>query len=99
MKLHPLINKESAHYDTGKTSAIEELEKVLTVTEMIGFCKANIFKYQYRLDDKGQKESDIKKIRTYEEYLKLLTQLDDAGYFLDTVAMALEKSMLRFRYR
>lgn len=53
MKLHPLINKEASHYDTGKISAIEELEKVLTVTEMIGFCKANIFKYQYRLDDKG----------------------------------------------
>jgi len=99
MKLHPLINKESSHYDTGKTSAIEELEKVLTVTEMIGFCKANIFKYQYRLDEKGQKESDLQKIKTYEDYLTLLLRLDDAGYFLDTVAIALNKSMLQFRYR
>ena len=99
MKLHPLINKASSHYDNGKKSAIEELEKKLTVTEMIGFCKGNIFKYRYRLEDKGQKESDLKKIQTYENYLKLLESLDDAGYFLDTVAMALEKSMIRFRYR
>ncbi len=99
MKLHPLINKASPHYDKGKKSAIEELEKQLTVTEMIGFCKGNIFKYRYRLEDKGQKESDLKKIQTYENYLKLLERLDDAGYFLDTVAMALEKSMIRFRYR
>ena len=99
MKLHPLINKESSHYDTNETTAIEELEKRLTVTEMIGFCKANIFKYQYRLEDKGQKESDLVKIKTYEDYLELLLRLDDAGYFLDTVAMALDKAMLRFRYR
>lgn len=99
IELHPLINKSSLHYDTGKTSAIEELEKVLTVTEMIGFCKGNIFKYQYRLEEKGQKESDLAKIKTYKAYLSLLEQLDDAGYFMDTVALALEKSMLRFRYR
>jgi len=99
MKLHPLINKESSHYDTDKTSAIEELEKQLTVTEMIGFCKANIYKYKYRMDHKGQKESDQKKIETYTNYLSLLLQLDDAGYFLDTVAMALEKAMIQFRYR
>ena len=99
MKLHPLINKESSHYDTGKTNAIEELEKQLTVTEMIGFCKANIYKYKYRMDHKGQKESDRKKIETYKNYLSVLLQLDDAGYFLDTVAMALEKAMIQFRYR
>jgi len=99
MKLHPLINKESSHYDTGKTSAIEELEKVLTVTEMIGFCKANIFKYRYRLEEKGQKDSDIKKIRTYENYLSLLEELSDSGYYDDEVSLALGKAMIEFRYR
>lgn len=99
MKLHPLINKNSPHYDTGKTSAIEELEKQLTVTEMIGFCKANIFKYNYRLHDKGQKESDQEKIKTYEDYLSLLQTLYDMDYFDDIVALALDKAMLRFRYR
>lgn len=99
MKLHPLINKESAHYDTGKTSAIEELEKRLTVTEMIGFCKANIFKYEYRLEEKGQKESDLTKIKTYEDYLALLEDLSDSGYYDDEVSLALGKAMLQFRYR
>ena len=51
------------------------------------------------MDHKGQKESDRKKIETYTNYLSLLLQLDDAGYFLDTVAMALEKAMIQFRYR
>ena len=99
MKLHPLINKEASHYDTGKTSAIEELEKVLTVTEMIGFCKANIFKYQYRLDEKGQKQSDLAKIKTYENYLALLESLSDMEYYDDEVSLALAKAMMQFRYR
>lgn len=99
MKLHPLINKNSPHYDTGKTSAIEKLEKQLTVTEMIGFCKANIFKYNYRLDEKGQKERDKEKIKTYEDYLALLLELYDMDYFDDIVALALDKAMLQFRYR
>ncbi len=99
VKLHPLINKASSHYDTGKTSAIEELEKELTVTEMIGFCKANIYKYKYRLEHKGQKESDQQKIKTYEDYLTVLLKLYDMDYFDDTVALALDKAMLRFRYR
>jgi hypothetical protein len=99
MKLHPLINKESAHYDTEKTSAIEEMEKLLTVTEMIGFCKGNIFKYQYRAEHKGQRESDIKKIETYENYLNLLEELSDSGYYDDEVSLALGKAMLEFRYR
>ena len=99
MKLHPLINEESPHYDTNSTSAIEQLEKRLSVTEMMGFCKASIFKYLFRLDEKGQKEGDLKKIETYENYLEVLKQLDDAGYFFDTVALAFEKSMIQYRYR
>ena len=69
------------------------------VIEMIGVCKANIFKYRYRLNKKGQKKSDLAKIKTYKKYLKLLKQLDDTGCLWDTVSMALEKSMLAFRYR
>ena len=64
MRLHPLINKKSSHYDLNATSAIEELEKQLSVTEMIGFCRANIFKYNYRKNHKGQRESDEEKIHT-----------------------------------
>lgn len=77
MTKHPLINKDSSHYDQGEKPAILELEEQLTIQEMIGFCKANIFKYNYRKEHKGQKESDDKKIETYENYLALLTEMKD----------------------
>ena len=99
MKLHPLINKESSHYDTNETTVIEELEQRLTVIELIGFCKANILKYTYRLETKGQKESDMKKIKTYTNYLKLLETLRDDGHILNTVALALAEQNISFRYR
>ncbi len=74
--LHPILNKDSAgHYDIGKTSAIEELEKELSIREAIGFCKANCFKYEFRQDHRGQKESDIRKIATYKAYQKELQRL------------------------
>jgi hypothetical protein len=82
--IHPLINKNSAHYDAGGKTAIEELEEMLTLREMIGFCKGNIKKYSYRADHKGQKSDDLKKIETYRNYLDFLYTLvgiyeDDAS--------------------
>jgi len=73
--MHPLINKDSAHYDAGGKTAIEELEEMLTLREMIGFCKGNIKKYSYRADYKGQKDSDLRKIKTYRNYLDFLCTL------------------------
>jgi len=98
-KLHPLINKDSAHYDIDEKSAIEILEGLLTVTEMMGFCKANIFKHEYRKHAKGQIRSDEKKIDTYKKYLELLEHLDGLGYWDDMVELALAKSMIEYRYR
>ncbi len=74
--LHVLIDSQSPHYDDdeGKT-AIESLEEVLTVAEMRGYCKGNIFKYKYRQDKKGQKSSDLIKIVKYSNYLQELTKL------------------------
>lgn len=75
---HPLINPESSHYESESKSAIEELEEQLSLSEMIGACKFNIFKYTYRQDKKGQKEADLKKIETYVNYLKFLEELEDS---------------------
>lgn len=97
--LHPLINAASTHYDTDKRSAIEELEEELTVAEMIGACKFNIFKYEFRQDAKGQKEADIKKIETYKNYLRLLEYLDLISSDLFTVAEAMKADGLKYRYR
>ena len=97
MTLHPLINKDSSHYDTGKTTAIEEMEKNLTVTEMAGFCKANIFKYEYRKPHKGQKESDEIKIKSYVQYLVLLGEC--STYKDLKVCEAYQKLNKTFSYR
>ena len=72
---HPLINPDSAHYDRGKYSAIETLEYLATVLEQIGWCKGNIFKYNYRVGHKGTPEQDMKKKETFEAYLALLESL------------------------
>lgn len=73
---HPLINPESSHYDDEKKTAIEELEEQLNLVEMMGACRFNIFKYKYRQDKKGQKQADLKKIETYENYLKFLESIE-----------------------
>lgn len=75
LQLHPLINKNSPHYDNEGTNAIAELEKQLNIREMIGFVKGNIFKYNYRKEEKGQIKSDLEKIKTYEAYLEALHDL------------------------
>ncbi len=78
--IHPLINKSATnHYNIDGTSAVEELEKELSIREMIGFCSGNIFKYKYRQDRKGQKEADLIKIKTYEDYKKELVNLIHRG--------------------
>ena len=80
--MHPLIPIEegkvkNSHYQKGSKVAIEEAEQILTVCEMIGACKFNIFKYEFRKELKGVKEADEKKIETYKAYLK---ELEDMAY-------------------
>ena len=99
MRLHPLINPDSPHYEAEGKSAIELLEEQLTVKEMIGFCKGNIFKYEYRAEHKGQKDSDFKKIQTYKDYLELLEDFYMLPYFTHTVKSAFERLELMFRYK
>lgn len=73
---HPLLNPQSTHYSpAGVASAIELYEKQATVQEGIGFCKGNLFKYSYRLEKKNQRQDDLAKIETYENYLRLLMML------------------------
>ena len=75
-QLHVLINEDSAgHYDVEGVSAIEEMERGMSIREGIGFARASIFKYKFRKDHKGQKDSDEKKIETYELYLGALYTL------------------------
>ena len=99
MKLHPLINPDSPHYEAEGKTAIELFEEQLTVQEMIGFCKGNIFKYEYRAEHKGQKESDFKKIKTYKDYLELLESVYDSSPLTKNVKGAFDILEIKFRYK
>ncbi len=75
-QLHVLINEDSAgHYDIDGVSAIEEMEKDMSIREAIGYSRGNLLKYNFRKNHKGQKDSDDKKIKTYELYLGALYTL------------------------
>lgn len=99
MTLHPLLNPDSAHYQDGKKVAIEEMERELSVREMIGYCKGNIFKYAFRKELKGALEADEKKIATYEAYLKLLKDLASLSLENHKVSDALRMTKRVYAYR
>ena len=68
--IHPLINPDSTYYEDDGRIAIKELEKTALLSEQLGWCKGNIFKYEFRKNKKGQK---IIKIETFKNYLQLLS--------------------------
>lgn len=88
--MHPLLNPESPHYDRDGVSAIEALERKFTLLEALAWCRGNIFKYEWRKDSKGQKESDEKKLATFRAYEELLEEVRSqgaiTGFFLVTRA-------------
>ncbi len=99
MKKHPLINKkQSPHYDTKDKPAIQQLEEEMSVIEMQGFVYGNIFKYKYRQDHKGQKDSDLEKIETYENYYNVIKMLLNKGYHNHKVADALRLEEIVYAY-
>ena len=75
--IHPLLNKDSKHYDTDDKPSIYYMEENLSLIEMIGFCSGNIFKYESRLGKKGNDDADRKKIQTYRDYRELLMKYLD----------------------
>jgi hypothetical protein len=97
-KLHPLINPKSKHYDTGGKTAIEELEEQLTVIEMMGFIKGNIFKYEYRKAHKGQSVEDEEKIATYDNYMQIIDECSYSGYAHTIVKDAYKALEINFTY-
>ena len=101
MKLHPLLNPNSPHYETedGKV-AIEEMEKVTNICKMIGFCDCSIFKYTFRKGRKGEKVDDLFKIDTYYAYKYELEELLTMGVSADTsVAKGWEITGKQWAYR
>ena len=95
---HPLLNESSTHYSSNGKSAIQELEKVQSVASVMGWVDCNLFKYEFRKDLKGQKDSDLKKIATYKAYREVLKDLLHKGYKSMTVSFALEQEGISFDY-
>ncbi|MCK9532620.1 MAG: DUF3310 domain-containing protein [Gammaproteobacteria bacterium] len=73
---HPLLNPKSLHYQHG-TPTIQEIESQMGIYACIGFAKGNMIKYKSRLDHKGQKEADLEKLQTYQNYLQWLLDIEE----------------------
>jgi len=87
--LHPLITPgANQHYNTrlDGRNTILDLEMELTVSEAIGACKWNIYKYDTRA--KGQDDADAQKADKYTEYLAELELLSIDGLASCRVAKA-----------
>lgn len=70
---HPLLNPDSPHYRMfDDTEAIEQLEKIMTREELMGWAKGNVYRYRFRIGNKDNVEKEAAKIATYEAYYKYL---------------------------
>ena len=71
---HPLINKQdSGHYDSTKTPAILDFERVYNLTDLRAWAKITLAKYEHPARaNKGQIEADKRKAKTYRDYFNFL---------------------------
>ncbi len=70
---HPLINIKSTHYQMfDERDTIECLEQLMTVEELKGWAKGNVYKYRMRIGHKDAQYLELEKIKGYEEYFKYL---------------------------
>jgi len=99
LPLHVLINPDSPHYDRedGKVG-IEEMEKEMTLREMLGAMHYNIFKVNWRLGEKDDIEQELRKIETYENYLEELQLLLQRGID-DTISVARGWELISKKWR
>ena len=51
-----LVN-QPPHYRQGEIECIDAIEAALTAEEFRGYCKGNAFKYLWRMNHKGGRES------------------------------------------
>jgi hypothetical protein len=71
---HPLINKiDSPHYDSTKTPAILDFERVYSMSDLRAWAKLSLAKYEHpSRSNKGQVASDERKAQTYRDYFNFL---------------------------
>lgn len=70
---HPLLNPNSPHYTMiGGVEAIELMEAMFTVEELMAWAKLTAMKYRLRIGAKDLPDEEIAKIKTYEAYYRHL---------------------------
>ena len=67
---HPLMNVSEI------CNSIKEMEEKMTVREMIGFCKGNIYKYEYKRENVGTTDKDDVMRSAYYDYMRILLNID-----------------------
>jgi hypothetical protein len=72
---HPLLNEDSKHYHAEEEPAILTLEKHFTLAQMLSWAEITALKYKLRENHKGQKENDIIKRQTFNDYADFLSKL------------------------
>ena len=93
--MHPLIG-DNPQYINGDKNNIYDMEKALSVSDMIGFCKGSIYKYSNR--SKGEDEQDEEKKRKYHAYLYELEKIPNRFRSL-SVRRAFKKTNVNFNYK
>ncbi len=88
--VHPLLNEDSLHYSLFGDESIEQFEKMFTKDELMAWSKLNYYKYMFRLGRKDTVESEIKKMKTYEDYYMYLEEKQDFKEVLESAKRALE---------
>jgi len=57
--------KKHNHYSVGGIEVLDVIKAKMTHEEFIGFLKGNIIKYLLRMDHRGDKQGDFKKMKSY----------------------------------
>lgn len=103
LPLHPLLNdNDSPHYQSEGEPAIVRFERKYTVTQLMNW--AEITKEKYNdpgRKNKGEVEKDIRKLKTYDNYFKMLESLVlKEAEFADMKADQVYKKLnIYWRYR
>jgi len=75
---HPLLNPDSRHYEMiGGQEAIQEMEKLFTVEELMAWAKITAMKYRLRIGKKDDPLKEIAKIKSFEAYYSFLEDEDE----------------------
>ena len=71
--IHPLLNPDSPHYKmVDDVEAIERMEQMYGVEDLMAWAKVTAMKYRLRIGSKDAVDKEAKKIATYEAYYKYL---------------------------